>query len=127
PTFAGSSWIAKEWLSQAILAGAHAAGGWPAIVFLAAGATAIAFALLVRFLLERLALVPALLLSAAALVLAAPHLVARPHVLALPFLVFWTTELVRAVDDRRPPPLGLLAVMTLWANVHGGFTAGLAF
>jgi hypothetical protein len=125
-TFAGAPWIAKEWLSQLILTVAHASGGWAAIVIVTALATATAFVILARFLLERLPLLPALLLTSAALVLAAPHLVARPHVLALPLLVVWTTGLVRALDERRNPPLWLLPVMTVWANLHGGFTAGLA-
>jgi hypothetical protein len=39
----------------------------------------------------------------------------------------WTIELVRAAEERRIPPLWLLPLMTLWANLHGGFTLGIAF
>jgi hypothetical protein len=59
-------------------------------------------------------------------VLAAPHLQARPHALALPLMVAWMGVLINAVDQRRAPPLALLPVMTLWANLHGSFTLGLA-
>jgi hypothetical protein len=53
-TMAGAPWIAKEWLSQLLYAGAHALGGWVAVVVLAAAAAALAFALLARFLSERM-------------------------------------------------------------------------
>src|SRR5690606_17953687 len=56
----------------------------------------------------------------------APHLLARPHVLALPIMVLWFGELVRAMDRRGSPPWWLLAVIALWANLHGGFVLGLA-
>jgi hypothetical protein len=47
-------------------------------------------------------------------------------VLALPLLVFWVASLIRAVDERRAPPWLLIPLMTLWANLHGSFTFGLA-
>jgi hypothetical protein len=125
-TVAGAPWIAKEWLSQLLYVGAHALAGWPGVVVLAAAAAAAAFALLAYFLLQKLAPVPALTLVVAALVIVSPHLLARPHALALPLMVGWIGVLIDAVDRRRPPPLALLPVMTLWANLHGSFTLGLA-
>ena len=125
-TMAGAPWIAKEWLSQLLYAGAHAVAGWPGVVVLAAAMIAAAFALLAHFLLQKLAPLPALTLAVAGFALAAPHLLARPHALALPLMVAWTGVLMNAVDHRRPPPLALLPVMTLWANLHGSFTLGLA-
>jgi hypothetical protein len=125
-TVVGAPWIAKEWLSQLLYAGAHAVAGWPGVVVLAAAAIAAAFALLAHFLLQKLAPLPALTLVAAGFVLAAPHLQARPHALALPLMVVWVGVLINAVDQRRAPPLALLPVMTLWANLHGSFTLGLA-
>jgi hypothetical protein len=125
-TMAGAPWIAKEWLSQILYAGAYAVGGWTAVVVLAAAAAALAFALLAHFLVDRLATAAALTLTGAAVVLASPHLVARPHVLALPLMVAWIGGLVRALDHGRIPSLALLPLMVLWANLHGGFTLGLA-
>ncbi len=125
-TVAGAPWIAKEWLSQLLYAGAHALAGWPGVVVLAAAAAAAAFALLAYFLLQKLAPVPALTLAVAGFVVASPHILARPHALALPLMVGWIGVLANAVDHRRPPPLALLPVMTLWANLHGSFTLGLA-
>jgi hypothetical protein len=125
-TMAGAPWIAKEWLSQLLYAGAHAVAGWSGLVVLSAAATAAAFALLAYFLLQKLAPVPALTLVVAGFVLAAPHLQARPHAFALPLMVVWMGVLMNAVDQRRSPPLALVPVMTIWANLHGSFTLGLA-
>jgi hypothetical protein len=55
-----------------------------------------------------------------------PHLLARPHILALPILVIWCGALIEARDAGRAPPIWLLPIMTLWANLHGGFMFGLA-
>src|ERR1051326_679172 len=123
-TVAGAPWIAKEWLSQLLYAGAHAVAGWSGVVILAACAAAAGFALLADFLLQKLAPLAAPPLVGAGFVLVAPHLQARPHALALPLMVVWVGVLVNAVDHRRAPPLALLPVMTLWANLHGSFTLG---
>jgi hypothetical protein len=125
-TAAGTHWVAFEWLSQVAYAAAHALGGWPAVVMLAAGAVALSCGLLTRFLLRELAPIPTLVLVTAALVMISPHALARPHVLALPLMVVWVAALVRAVDEGEPPPFRLLPLMTLWANLHGSFTFGLA-
>ena len=124
-TFTGAPWIAKEWLSQILYAGAHALAGWPGMVVLAAASVALAFALLTRHLVGELRPPQAILLAAGAFLLAAPHIVARPHALAFPVMVAWVAGLVGAVDRGRAPSLWLLPLMVLWANLHGGFTLGL--
>src|SRR5262249_12153161 len=106
--------------------GAYRLGGWTSIVILAAIAIALTFALLARFLIDELSPVASLTLVMASLLLAAPHIVARPHVLALPVMVAWFAGLVRAADRHAAPSLLLLPLMVLWANLHGGFTLGLA-
>jgi hypothetical protein len=124
-TFMGAHWIAKEWLSQVLYAGAHALAGWTGMAILAAAAVALAFALLTRALLDELAPVAALALVAAAFLLVAPHVVARPHALALPVMLAFVAGLLRAADRGRAPALWLLPLMALWANLHGGFTLGI--
>ena len=124
-TFNGRPWIAKEWLSQLVLALAHKAGGWGAILALCAASIALTFALLLRLLLHDIRALPAALFTAAAVVMTMPHFLARPHVLAFPFLLLWVAGLVRAVEDRRAPRPVLLLAMLVWANLHGGFTLGL--
>jgi hypothetical protein len=124
-TFAGAPWIAKEWLSQLAFAAARHLAGWAGVAALAALAAAAAFMVLTRILLEKLDPVPTLVLVLAAIVLTAPHILARPHTLALPVMVVWTAGLVGALEAGRAPSWWLLPLMTLWANLHGGFTFGI--
>ncbi len=124
-TFAGQPWIAKEWLSQVLLALAYDAGGWGAVAVLCAASVGFAFALMMRLLLRDIRALPALLITVAAVVMTAPHLLARPHVLAFPLMLIWVSGLVRAVEERRAPRPLLLLAMLAWANLHGGFTLGL--
>ena len=124
-TFAGQPWIAKEWLSQIVLAGAYDIAGWGGVTALAAAAIGATFALLLRLLLADLRPAAALLLVVAAIVMMASHFLARPYVLAFPLVLLWVAGLVRAVEQRRAPEPLLLLVMLLWANLHGGFTLGL--
>jgi hypothetical protein len=124
-TFAGQPWIAKEWLSQLLMALAYNTGGWGGVAALSAAAVGASFALLLRFLLRDLTLLPAALFTLAAIVMTAPHFLARPHLLAFPVMLWWVAGLVRAVEERRAPEPLLLLAMLLWANLHGGFTLGL--
>ena len=126
-TLTGKPWISSQWLAQVLFAQAYDVADWAGIVILSAVAIALALGLLTRFLLDKLAIAPALVLSMGGFVLASPHLLARPHALALPVMVAWIGGLLRAVDERRAPPFALLPLITLWANLHGGFTFGLFF
>jgi hypothetical protein len=125
-TMRGEHWVAFEWLAEVAYAIAQSLGGWLAVVALAAAAAAIAFGLLMRFLVREWPPVPALIATLAATVLAAPHILARPHMLALPVLVAWVAALIRVLDNGRSPPWQMLPLMVVWANLHGSFTFGLA-
>lgn len=124
-TFAGADWIAKEWLSQLIFYGAFAAAGWRGVTALTAIVIAGSFALLFRWLRSRINSTVALLLAGLAFDLATISMLARPQVLVFPILIIWTGGLVEAAE-RGSPPWWLVALMTLWANVHGSFTIGFA-
>jgi len=52
-------------------------------------------------------------------------MLARPQMLVFPILILWTSGLVEAAA-RGSPPWRLVALMTLWANLHGSFTIGFA-
>jgi hypothetical protein len=125
-TFAGHPWIAKEWLSQIILAATYDAAGWKGLAALMAIAVALTYSLIFMLAAERIRPVPALIVALFAYALSTPHILARPHVLSFPLIVLWVAGLVRAAEARTMPSLLLLPVMTLWANLHGGFTLGLA-
>jgi hypothetical protein len=125
-TMPGARWISSEWLAQIILAAVYDAFGWGGVIMLAAASVALAVALLMHFLLQRLAAPAALIAAVAAAALLQAHVLARPHVLALPLLVLWSGLLLGARDADRPPPFAALAVMALWANLHASFMFGLA-
>ena len=125
-TIRGAPWTAHEWLSEVIMALTYQAFGWAGVIMLTAAAFAGAIAILTRFLLKNFEPVHALIFAALAVMMTAPHLLARPHALAMPLLVIWTAYLVRASEQGRAPSFWLLPIMTLWANLHGGFTLGLA-
>ncbi|MBN9086333.1 MAG: hypothetical protein J0J01_05455 [Reyranella sp.] len=124
-TLTGQPWIAKEWLSQVLMAGAYDIGGWAGVVVLAAAAFGATSAMLLRLLLRDLRPLPALMFTAAAFVMMASHFLARPFALAFPFMLWWVSGLIRAVEEKRAPEPILLLAMLIWANLHGGFTMGL--
>jgi hypothetical protein len=126
-TVAGAAWMAHEWLSEIIFAIAYQAGGWGGLVVLTGLAFAASLAILTRFLLKYLEPVHALVFVGLAMAMALPHIVARPFVLAMPLMVLWVAKLVEARDRQTTPSLWLLPLMTLWANMFGGFTIGIAF
>ncbi|MDP5238045.1 hypothetical protein Q9Q94_00795 [Uliginosibacterium sp. 31-16] len=120
-TVRGQPWVVHTWLAAVLYALVFDAGGWTGVVALTAACYAAALAILTRYLLRHLLPIRALLCVAMALCLVAPHMLARPHALTIPLLVIWTIALVQAVELQRAPPLWLVAVMVLWANLHGGF------
>jgi hypothetical protein len=121
-----AAWTTQEWLSEVVLATVYDAGGWSAIVVLATMSYALTLALLTRFLLSRMEPVHALFFVGFAAGMMLTHLLVRPHVLAWPLMALWIGALVQASESRQHPPRWLLLVMLLWANLHGGFTLGLA-
>ena len=125
-TMAGAPWTAHEWLSELLLAAAHGAGGWTGVAAITSLAMAATIALLTRALLRSLEPVYVVAFAMLAVVMTAAHLLARPHILAMPLMMIWVIEVIRARESGRAPSLWLLPVMTLWANMHGGFTLGLA-
>jgi len=125
-TMPGAPWVPHEWLAETIFAAGFGIGGWGAIRFITALSFAISLAVLTRLLLRRFDPLSSLIVAAGSAWLLLPHLLARPHILALPLLVIWCGELIAARDACRTPSLWLLAVMNLWANLHGGFMFGLA-
>lgn len=121
-TFAGAPWIAKEWLSQLLLFGAYAAGGWGGTAALTSAVLAGTFAALFGCLRVRLRASLALAVVLLGILFLAPHFLVRPHVFGLATLLAWTIGLARALERGGAPPFPLLAVLVLWANLHGSFT-----
>ena len=125
-TAAGHAWHTQEWLAEIAMARAWAAGGWPGIHLLFAGAAALTAGVVGYFVRRRVDLVPALLAVVLGLCCVTTSLLARPHMLALPLLAIWTAGLATARERNAAPSWWLVAVMALWANLHGSFAFGLA-
>jgi hypothetical protein len=124
-SMSGGQWTSPEWLAEMGIAGLYDKFGWVGLAAATAFSVAVALAMLSRALLRSLAPVHALIATVLAAGLAKPHLLARPHILALPILVGWTAALTSARSEDRAPPLWLVPVMTLWANLHGSYLFGL--
>jgi hypothetical protein len=131
-TFAGHSWIAKEWLSQVFFALAYNAAGWNGVLLLTALAAGLAISILYfeleKFLKPMLAAI--VVFSIAFLII--PVVLARPHIFTFAIALIFTVRLFRSADAEKAPEYWLLALITLWANLHGSFTlafviAGFAF
>ena len=117
-TASGRVWMNHEWLSEVLFYGVYAIGGLPLLTALAALASTATVALLWSLMtgptLLRLALTGA---SVGTMSIAWTP---RPHVFTL-LLLAVCAKLLVAGRYRWLPPLFLL-----WANLHGGFTLGLA-
>ena len=124
-TAAGAPWHTQEWLAEILMALAWKADGWKAIHLLFATCAALTAGIVGWFVRRRVDFLPALLAVVLGLCCVTGSLLARPHMLALPLLALWTAGLAAAREEDGPPPLALLAVMPLWANLHASFAFGL--
>jgi hypothetical protein len=125
-TRAGEPWTSSSWLAQVLFAWSYSCAGWTGPVVLAATSIAATFALLAWILGRCIPQTYAITITLASLVLSHGHFLARPHVLVLPLMLAWTYGLMSASERREPPSFWLLPLMSLWANLHGGFVFGLA-
>jgi len=126
-SMAGAPWVPHEWLAETIFAPLYDQWGWNGVVLATAASFAATLAILTRILLRWLEPAHALAGMATAWGMALSYLLARPHILTLPIMVLWFAALVEARERDRAPPLWLATLMTLWANLHGGYALGLAF
>ena len=124
-TFTGEPWIAKQWLSGVLMAGAFALGGWNGVVALAILALLAAFVIVHRQLQRHLAPGAALLIGLWVFAMSSSAFLARPHALALPVALWFIIHVWNAADDRRAPRFYALIALALWANLHGSFTLGM--
>ena len=123
-TWGGRPWVPIEWLAELIYASAYRVARYPGIAALVTAALiglhAAVFLNANRWV--RMTLLPIVAMD---LVLI-PMLLARPHVLTWPILALWCWLMMRAREQDRAPPLAAALLMTLWANMHGGYVFGLA-
>lgn len=124
-TFDGHRWIAKEWLSQLMLACVWSVASWQGVVVLCGLAVALTLSMVTSFAGYRAGVVGGLLMAALSLVTFAPVMIARPLLLVFPIIVGWTIALARSAEQDRRPPWLALPLLLLWANMHGAFTMGI--
>ncbi|NLG28031.1 MAG: hypothetical protein GX557_08975 [Chloroflexi bacterium] len=127
-TTAGQRWINHEWLSEVLLALAWRAGGAAGMIVLKALVGLVTFFLL-SFRLYRLGIPPvrlaSILLASLFVLLSSFIAVLRPQMYT--FLLFAVTLLIvcRAEEGEYGWLWATPAVFAAWANLHGGFLAGL--
>lgn len=122
----GEPWISSSWLSQVLYALVYGSGDWAGPVILTSMAIGATVAIFLHLLSPYFDPARAILIAALALLLSTTHMFARPHMLALPVMLAFLGGLMAAADRRTSPSWFLLPLMTLWANLHGGFVLGLA-
>ena len=123
-TFAGQPWIAKEWLGQVLLASGYKSFGWSGVIAITVSSVGLMTFILTWYLSAALKPLVAIGVVLVATFYTSPVYNARPLIFSLPIIVLWTALLFQAARERRPPPFWLLALIALWANLHGTFTFG---
>ncbi len=122
----GEAWFAWEWLWDVAFAWLHRHGGLSAVVLASLLVLCVTFALLFRLVRRKC---PNALIAIAVTLLAAAgssmHWLARPHLFTLLLVVVFLSLLERAQDGRTRLLWVLPFLTALWANLHGGFLAGI--
>src|ERR1700744_4489609 len=120
-------WLAHEWLASLAIAALYDAFSWNGLLVATAAMLALAVGI-VAFEVSR-ATSPPVALVCGLLVwgLCLGHTLARPHVVTFPLFAFWIAAHVRARRQNRTPPIGVAALMVVWANIHGSFIIGPVF
>jgi hypothetical protein len=122
-TWAGKPWVPIEWLAEVIYASAYKIAGYSGVGALVTAALMVLNGI-VFFNAIRWTRYSLLVLVAMDLVLI-PMMLARPHLLAWPIMAGWIWLMLWARQHNRAPPIWSALIMTVWANLHGGFVFGL--
>jgi len=119
-------WFAWEWLSDTLFALCYRWHGLTAVAALAAVVLCLAAAVLLCWLLRRgVGLWVAFAVTLAVVSASSVHYLARPHIFSI---LLFTATLWILDEDRRVRTgwlWALIPLAALWANLHGGFLAGL--
>ena len=131
-TYVGQPYVSKEWLSEVLFAGSYKLWGWNGVMLLTLLAAVTSILLLFRELARYLHPTFAALFAIVIINMMSPVVVARPHILTLPIAIYFTGRMFRAAEAKQAPSFWLLALIAIWANLHGSFTlafviAGFAF
>ena len=120
-TAAGRPWVAMEWLSDLIYAGAYRVAGYAGVATVVAAALMALHWILFVHLRRRVGPIGLAATIIGADVVLGSFMLARPHILVWPVLALWTVLLAKAAETGRPPPLWTALILVLWTNLHGSF------
>jgi hypothetical protein len=120
----GATWTDQQWMAQAVLAIAHRADGWNAVVLLRSLLTALTFVFVFAACRRSGASVRASAgLAVASYLISAQNMGMRPQLFAVP--LFAATMWISATRREHPARQWAIPVLVaLWANVHGSFVLG---
>jgi hypothetical protein len=124
----GQVWINHEWLAEVIFAAVFALGGSPALILMKASLIFLTLGLVYWYLLRH-GLSPlkgGIVLMFVILLVSPGARFVRPHIFTYLLLVITLLLLDQADRGRLRWLWGIPFVFALWANLHGGFLAGLA-
>ncbi len=125
-TMPGQPWYAWEWLWDVSFAWLHMYGGMSAVVIGSMMVICLTFALLFRLTYRlcghAMVAIGLIVLAAAASTI---HWLARPHLFTMLFIVIFLGIIQRARENGTKWLFCLPVLTILWANIHGGFLAGI--
>ena len=124
-TFSGIPWVAHGWLSGVIFYAVYSVAGLKTLIFIVALLTAIAFWIAFKRANSHPFFAGVALLLAVWTAL--PNLGVRPRVFTILFASIYLALLGRFARGVKERAIWwLVPLLTLWANLHGGFFIGLA-
>lgn len=117
-------WVAHEWLSELLLYAGYRLGGYPGVLVLRALVLAAIAAVVVRACRRQGNWLHAMIASLFGLATVEPGAAARPQLASFLLMAIFGPALLRAVE-RLKPPVWLIPLVWLWANLHGLWTLAL--
>lgn len=120
-TMFGEPWIAKEWLSQIILAGLYHLAGWQGLAIFSGAICAFSLSVLFWRFLGIVKWTIAVGLVWIAMPLLALSFMARPQIFSFLLFAIALIEIDDALHEQRRPRLWITGLSILWVNLHASF------
>jgi hypothetical protein len=126
-TFEGQRWVPQQWGAEVLMAQAHRAGGFDALLLGFAVGIAFLYTLIFRRAVQGgMGPVLAGVIVGGVLLVGAFHYYVRPHMFTIAFLA-WTMMCIIDYERGRCSEwrlAGLIPTYVLWVNLHGGVLGG---
>ena len=126
-TFEGERWVPQQWGAEILMALAHRAGGFDAMLLCFATGVALLFTLIFKRCVQGgMGPILAGVVVGGVLAVGAFHYFVRPHMFTIAFLA-WTMMCIIDYECGRCTEwrlAGLIPLYVLWVNLHGGVLGG---